>query len=195
MNIQAQSFHSGICSEASSVDLEDLDAMVKRVIFDSFPQKVKKVFKEGKDFVIWELSESWNCKIPRTFADQMVARSAEVEAINKKEQRKGDAMIKVPLKLRRIERAYIVNEGKGMLSAEAESMKCESIARLVQAFKTGQRVHWWFANWFPTAEEPPAKIKGSMRPKWYSSSIIKALGIKTVKYAGVVSTEHCYQTY
>ena len=87
-----------------------------------------------------------------------------------------------------------------MLIADQASQAAETIAALsvvaAQAtsssssrdpegkFANGQSVLNWWASWFATAVEPPKKLKGKHRPKWYDSNIIAQMAKMDVHYAG-----------
>ena len=61
-------------------------------------------------------------------------------------------------------------------------------------FAVGQSVLHWWSGWMQEAKEPPKQLKGKKRPAWFDATIISAVGIKTMKYAGVVHENmHCYQ--
>ena len=71
------------------------------------------------------------------------------------------------------------------LSAVAAQATSSSSSRDPEAkFGNGQSVLNWWASWFREAVEPPTKIKGRQRPKWYDSNIICQRGIMGVHYAG-----------
>ena len=56
-------------------------------------------------------------------------------------------------------------------------------------------MHHWWSTWFKTALEPRPQLQGKNRPKWYDASIVCALGVKRVRYAGHWFEEHCYQVH
>ena len=50
--------------------------------------------------------------------------------------------------------------------------------------RTGQSVLHWWAGWFASATEPPMQLKKKLRPVWLDATIIMALGLHDVTYAG-----------
>jgi len=64
---------------------------------------------------------------------------------------------------------------------------------------TGQTVQHWWASWFKTATEPKTQIGGKkggkQRPEWYDATIVTALGVNRVMYAGRWFEEHTYQVH
>ena len=114
----------------------------------------------------------------------------------------------IPRRLRKLEGSYERNETIKMRrfhyeSALAAAASQSSDAEIQQlpaaphpaAFGTGQSVHHWWSTWFKTALEPRPQLQGKNRPKWYDASIVCALGVKRVKYAGHWFEEHCYQVH
>ena len=115
---------------------------------------------------------------------------------------------KIPRRLLKIEGSYERNESIKMRrvhyeSALAAAASLPSAAEPLQApvglppaaFGTGQSVHHWWSSWFKTAEVPRTQLQGNNRPKWYDASIVCALGVKRVKYAGHEFEEHTYQVH
>ena len=112
----------------------------------------------------------------------------------------------IPRRLRKQEGSYERNELKKMRrvhyeSALAAASRQSSHAEVQAAphpaaFGTGQSVHHWWSTWFKTALEPRPQLQGKNRPKWYDASIVCALGVKRVRYAGHwFEQEHCYQVH
>ena len=114
----------------------------------------------------------------------------------------------IPRRLRKLEGSYERNEIIKMRRFHYESALAAAVSpppasEPLQApedpppaaFGTGQSVHHWWSSWFKTAEEPRPQLQGNNRPKWYDASIICALGVKRVKYAGHWFEEHTYQVH
>ena len=114
----------------------------------------------------------------------------------------------IPRRLRKLEGSYERNETIKMRrfhyeSALAAAASLPPSAEPLQApvdlhpaaFGTGQSVHHWWSSWFKNAEEPRSQLQGNNRPKWYDASIVCALGVKRVKYAGHWFEEHTYQVH
>ena len=118
----------------------------------------------------------------------------------------------IPRRLRKLEGSYERNEVTKMRrfhyesalaaaaslpsAAAAAAEPAEPLQAPVDpAFGTGQSVHHWWSSWFKAAEKPKPQLQGANRPKWYDASIICALGVKRVKYAGHWFEEHTYQVH
>jgi hypothetical protein len=54
-------------------------------------------------------------------------------------------------------------------------------------------LQWWASWFFKCIEgETPKSIGKKLRPAWFSAEIISYVGYKTIVYAGVQTTGHCY---
>lgn len=106
----------------------------------------------------------------------------------------------IPRRLRKLEGAYERNESTKMRRLHYESALAAATGQSAPAevgakFETGQSVHHWWSSWFKTATEPKTQLQGKNRPNWYDASIVAALGMKRVRYAGQWFDEHTYQVH
>ena len=62
-------------------------------------------------------------------------------------------------------------------------------------FRTRQSVLHWWAGSFNAATEPPMQLNKKLRPVWFDATIIMALGVRDVTYAGLPWHRHCYQVH
>ena len=110
-------------------------------------------------------------------------------------------LLQVPLskKHRKLEQAFAHQEFRKIKGAEVESivanMAAAKSATPTAKFSTGQSVLHWWSSWFKTASEAPTQLKKKSRPAWFDATIIMALGIQKVRYAGKEWHEHCYQVH
>ena len=125
----------------------------------------------------------------------------------------------VPLKWRKLERAFIMMESKKMDAEDKMFQMVNHISRSEEAgpvvvekvvtqivevpataegepqFKAGQAVHQWWARWMPGAETVPQSIGGKGRPAWYSSSVINPPEWATTVYGGTTLEGWSYRVY
>jgi len=56
-------------------------------------------------------------------------------------------------------------------------------------------LHWW-SSCMEKVETPPTQLHKTTRPTCFDVTIVSAVGIRTVRYAGIVHKNmHCYQVY
>ena len=60
-------------------------------------------------------------------------------------------------------------------------------------FRTGQSVLHRWAGWFASATEPPMQLNKKLRPGWFDATVVMALGVRPLTYAGRQWHEPCYQ--
>ena len=140
------------------------------------------------------LPADFACKVSKAFIEEMATVMSE-------NARVPEDLRRVPKRLRKLEEAYERNETQKMKRLEVESALEEKSSapapssRSVGKLSTGQSVHHWWASWFKTATEPVMQIRKGQRPNWYDASIVTALGVKRVQYAGRWFEEHTYQVH
>ena len=112
-----------------------------------------------------------------------------------------ELLTKEPLskKHRKMEQGFAHQKLRKMRGAEIEGKLAEMAAKVATAkepkFRYGQSVLHWWSSWFKTASEPPTQLKKKSRPAWFDATIVLALGIEKVRYAGKEWHEHCYQDH
>ena len=104
-------------------------------------------------------------------------------------------------KCKKLERAYLHMERRRMHILHTESCgRREHERRLEVAgctgeFRTGRPVLHWWAGWFESFSKSPKQLNKKLRPVSYDATIVLALGLRHVTYAGLPWHRHCYQVH
>ena len=99
-----------------------------------------------------------------------------------------------PKRLRKLEEGILHSERNRTAHLDTESWQFRSRSNTGH-FRTGQSVLHWWAGWFASATEPPTQLKKKSRPVWFDATIIMALGVCDVTYAGRQWRDPCYQVH
>ena len=71
----------------------------------------------------------------------------------------------------------------------------KAVAGCTGEFRTGQSVLHWMIERFKSAKEPLMQLKKKKRPVWFNATIIMALGVCDVTYAGRKWRDPCCQVH
>jgi hypothetical protein len=102
---------------------------------------------------------------------------------------------KPPKQLSKLEQCWRHKETQRMNRESLESTMQRAIHAPGSLFTGGQSVHHWWNICFKDAKGPLLQLTAKTRPKWYDATVMAAVGVKTMMYAGISFEQPVYQVH